>query len=94
LEHHLFADSKQRRLQSAQYITYTLFQSKRTEGQVVNLARQTTLDPGLVRYAYREACSVPFRPLILDFRPTTPEDCMLITNIFCDDGEPSWVFVE
>ena len=93
LEHHLFSDEKERKKQTNHWHCIILFRNKRSVHQIGTLARQTSIaNPQLVQWAYRDATSKPYGYLVMDFRNDTPEEMRLLTNVMCENNEPTWLY--
>jgi ABC-type dipeptide/oligopeptide/nickel transport system ATPase component len=93
-EHHLFSDAKERRKQANQWQCIILFQNKRAAHQIGTLARQTAIgDPKRIVQAYRDAVSRNWGHLCIDFRNHTPPEFLLMSNVMCDGGEPTYAYL-
>ena len=94
IEHFLFSQAKERRLQSPHWHQCVLFKNQRSMHQITTLARQASIaDLKTVQYAYNDAISKPFGYLILDFRNETPTQFRLITNVFHENQEPCYIYL-
>ena len=84
--------SKQLRTVSINANFIVLFRSRRDRLQVMNLAKQ--MYPGETKFlveAFDNATAQPYGYLLLDLRPTTPEEYRVRTNIF--PGERQYAYV-
>ena len=62
--------------------------------QITTLAHQASIaDINTVKFAYKDAVSRPFGYLIMDFRNETPSELRLITNVFHENGNPTYVYL-
>lgn len=95
LEHNIFSNSKEKRLQSNQYHQIVLFRSKRNVHQIGTLSRQCAVaDPKFVQAVYRDITSrKPYSYLVIDLRPDSLDESRLITNVFNEDDEPTIVYI-
>lgn len=93
IEHFLFSPSAQRRNQSFHYSQLILFKSTRNLQQLAILAKQTGVClPKTLIEAYKDSTRKPFSPLVVDLRSETPDDLRLLTNVLCEDGEPTYAY--
>ena len=93
IEHFLYGDSKERRLQSPHWHQYILFKNQRSLHQIRLLARQTSLDADKVEFAYSDATSNPYGYLVMDFRKDTVPEMRLLTNVMHEHGGPCYVYI-
>lgn len=94
VEHFLFSESKERRRQTAHWHTIILFRNKRCLHQIGTLARQTSIaNPKILQWAYKDATSIPYGYLVLDFRNDTIDEMKLLTNIFSENALPVYVYI-
>lgn len=94
LEHHLFSESKERRKQTNQWQCILLFRNKRGLHQIGTLARQSSFArPQTVQWAFRDATSVPYGYLMIDFRNETPDEMRLLSNVMCEGQKPTYVYI-
>jgi DNA polymerase III delta prime subunit len=95
LEHHLFSEAKERRKQTHHWHTVILFRNKRGLHQIGTLARQTAVGtPRMVQHAFRDATKIPYGYLVIDFRNETPDEMRLLTNVLCENSEPTYCYLE
>jgi hypothetical protein len=68
---------------------FVLFKSPRDRMQIMTLAKQISPDnPNFILQAYNDATSSsPFSYLIIDLKPTTPEEYRIRTDIFPQEQE-------
>lgn len=94
LEHFLFADNaKERRKQAPHWHQMVLFRNKRALHQIGTLARQCSLgDAKSIQWAFGDATENPYSYLIIDMRDDTPSDFRFVTNVFCDNNEPTCIY--
>ena len=93
VEHFLFSPSAQRRNQSFHYNQLILFKSGRNLGQLAVLAKQTGIcSAKTLTAAYQDATQKPYSHLLIDQRPQTPDQLRLLTNVLCQDGEPTFAY--
>ena len=94
IEHFLYSQSKERRLQSPHWHQILLFQNQRSLHQIATLARQSSVsNPKTIEYAFRSCTDTPYGYLIIDFRNDTCQEMRLITNVFCEKESPVYVFL-
>ena len=94
LSHFLFADAKQKRLQAPNYHMVVLFANRRGLHQIATFARQCTGDSKFLCKVFDHVTSTnPYGYLVIDLRNSTIPEAKLITNVFCENGEPNYVFV-
>jgi len=95
LEHHLFSEAKERRKQTNHWHCIILFRNKRSLHQIGTLARQTSIaNPQTVQWAYSEATHKnPYGYLAIDFRNETPDEMRLLSNVMCEQGEPTYIYL-
>ena len=93
IEHFLFSPSQQRRNQSFHYHQLILFKSSRNLNQLNTLARQLGIctSKELIE-AYKDSMQKPYSHLVLDLRSETPEELRILTNVLCDNGEPTFAY--
>ena len=93
VEHFLYGDSKERRLQSPHWHQCILFKNQRSMHQIGILAKQSSIaDTKTIKYAYSDATQKPYGYLIMDFRNETPEQLRLMSNVFSENGEPPFSY--
>jgi hypothetical protein len=71
-----------------------LFRNVRDKLKIAALGRQ--IFPHMSNYflhAYSDACNKPFGYLLVDMRPSKPDDLRLRTNIFKESGNCTTVYV-
>ena len=94
IEHFLFAQSAQRRLQSPQFNQIIMYKSNRSYHQIGTLARQIALkNPKLLQWAYSDAISKPYSYLVVDLRNETPDELRLLTNVFGENDLPTFIYL-
>lgn len=93
LEHFLYSDSKERRMQSHHWNQYILFKNMRSAHQIATLAKQINKDAQMLKSAYQDAViRKPFGYLIVDLRLETPTAMSVLTNVMGEGGEPIFVY--
>ena len=91
IEHFLYSDSKERRMQSHHWNQYVLFKNQRAAHQITTLAKQVGKDVQLMKFAYQDAVmSQPFGYLIVDLRLDTIPQMSLLTNVL--PGDTAFVY--
>lgn len=93
ISQNLFDKNKENRTITLNAHYIVLFKSPRDALQVEQLARQ--MYPGrtkFMREAFADATATPYSYLLIDLKPTTPEDLRLRTNIF--PGEQHTVYIK
>ena len=90
--HNLFSNLSERKMQTPHYNQLCLFSNRRCSHQIATISRQLSLDPKLVLEAYKKFCSEKHGFLIIDLREETPPEFSLISNVFCDKNQPSYVY--
>jgi hypothetical protein len=83
----LFHKGKEQRTISLNSNYLVMFKNPRDVSQITHLAKQ--ISPGntkAVNEAYVDATHTPFGYLFFDFKPTTPEELRLRTNIFPNEN--------
>lgn len=86
LNQSLFPKGKEMRTVSLNAGFIVCFKHARDQSQIMHLARQ--IFPGQTHYlleSFRDATTMPYGYLLMDFKATTPENMRLRTNVFPDD---------
>lgn len=94
IEHFLYGDSKERRLQSPHWHQCILFKNQRSMHHIGVLARQASIcEPSIIKFAYSDATSKPYGYLVMDFRNETPPQLRLMANVFGENEEPPYSYI-
>jgi hypothetical protein len=94
ISQNLFNKNKETRTLNLNTHYLVLFKNVRDKSQIAALGRQ--MFPNMSNYflhAYSDACNKPFGYLLVDMRPSTPDDLRLRTNIFKESGNCTTVYV-
>lgn len=93
IEHFLFSPLAQRRNQSFHYSQIILFKSSRNLNQLNTLAKQLGICTAkeLIE-AYKDSTQKPYSHLVLDLRSDTPDDLRILSNVLCENEEPTYAY--